>query len=118
MIWLWAFLGGGLGALGRFGLSQILPRALGGFPWATLLTNTLGALLIGFLAGYMAQRTGLHAFWVAGVLGGFTTFSAFSIETLDLLQQARTGLALGYVGLTLLLGLGACWAGLKISGHA
>lgn len=104
--------------MGRFGLAQLLPRVSGGFPWATLAANTVGALLIGVLAGYVAQRAGLRAFWIVGVLGGFTTFSAFSIETLDLLQQRGAGLALAYVALTLALGLCACWIGLKVSGHA
>ena len=118
MTWLWVFLGGGLGALGRFGLTQLLPRAAGGFPWATLAANVAGGLLIGLVAGYMAQRMGLRAFAVIGVLGGFTTFSAFSIETLDLLNQRGVGLALAYVALTLVLGLGACALGLRASGHA
>ncbi len=118
MIWLWVFLGGGLGAMGRFGLAQLMSRAVGGFPWATLLANAVGALLIGLAAGYVAQRAGLRAFWIVGVLGGFTTFSAFSIETLDLLHQRGAGLALAYVAVTLVLGLGACWVGLRISGHA
>ena len=117
-MWLWVFVGGGLGALGRFGLSQLMPRSAGGFPWATLAANMVGALLIGLLAGYLAQRAGLRAFWIVGILGGFTTFSAFSIETLDLMQQRGAGLALIYIALTLILGLGACWIGLRVSGHA
>ena len=118
LTWLWVFLGGGLGALARFALGQLLPRIPGGMAWATLAVNLTGAFLIGLLAGYLMARSGLRAFWLVGVLGGFTTFSAFSFETLDLLHQRGAALALTYVGLTLGLGLMACWGGLKISGHA
>lgn len=112
------FIGGGLGALGRFGLAQALPRAVGGFPWATLAANAIGALVIGLLAGWLANRAGLRAFWIVGLLGGFTTFSAFSLETLDLIDRGALGLAAAYVVASLALGLGACWLGLRIAGHA
>ena len=112
------FMGGGLGALGRFSLSVLIPRAAQGFPWATLIANALGALLIGLLAGWLAERQGLRAFWIVGLLGGFTTFSAFSLETLTLLDRGSAGLALTYVLASLAIGLLACWLGLRIAGHA
>lgn len=85
--------GGALGALMRFWLSTAVYAALGrGFPYGTLAVNVIGSLLMGLLYVLMLERLALGAEWRAfalvGVLGAFTTFSTFSIETLNLLQQA------------------------------
>ena len=118
MSWLLAFLGGGLGALGRYGLALILPRAGEGCPWATLGANLIGSFLIGLIAARVMADETWRVFVVVGLLGGFTTFSAFSYETVGLLQQREIGLAFAYVGASVVLGLGLCWLGMRVSGHA
>ena len=107
--------GGALGAVARYGVGRLLPA--GGWPWATLTVNVAGGLLMGLLAGWLAFRGGVHGesirlFAAVGVLGGFTTFSAFSLETLALWRDGAPALALANVGLNLVLGLAACGLGL------
>ena len=103
-------LGGALGASARYGLS-LLPGK-GAFPVWTFLTNLLGAVLIGFLAGMLAgdesDMSRKNAwFWKTGFCGGFTTFSTFSLEAWNLLEQGKvmTG------GLYIVLSVGCCIAG-------
>ena len=89
-------------------------RLLGaGFPYGTLAVNILGSLAIGLMAGWFLRegveaKPALQAFLITGLLGGFTTFSAFSLETLTLLQRNEMTAAFSYMGLSLLLTLGAC----------
>lgn len=94
MLYFYVFLGGGFGALSRFGIGQMMQHYLGGnFPWGTLAANVLGALLIGFLVAYAEPKapfTHWRALLVTGYLGGFTTFSSFSLETLELFLQGNT----------------------------
>ena len=96
-----AALGGALGALARWGLSTALPHSPGGWPWATLLANLSGCLVLGFLlAALFARSAGppwLRPFLGTGVLGGYTTFSAFSVETLELVRRGAYGIAIIYV---------------------
>lgn len=120
-LWLWVALGGGLGACGRFGLAQIVPVTLvagGQFPWPTFTANAIGSGLIGLAIGGLAEQAWFNefgrAFLVTGVLGGFTTFSAFSLEMVQLTQSGHAGLGIGYALLSLVVcGLGA-WLGLSI----
>ena len=97
---LWVFLGSGLGGVIRFGIgAAILQR--GGMPiWGTLAVNLIGSLLIGIVAGWHAQAPMERDPWriglAPGFLGGFTTFSAFSLETFELLTDRRFGLAAAY----------------------
>jgi len=91
-------LGGALGALSRFWVSIGMHKYLGmGFPWGTLVVNAIGSFAIGFLWGIW-ERTGLSpelkAFLFVGILGGFTTFSSFSLETLNLFKAGDYKLAL------------------------
>jgi len=99
--WLWLFVGGGLGAVARFALgSWVLARASEGFPWGTLAVNWVGCLAIGVAASLFAalpHGPGLRLFLVTGVLGGFTTFSAFGLETFELLADGEGGRAALYV---------------------
>jgi CrcB protein len=97
---LWVALGGGMGAVGRFLISSWM-FVPGRFPWATLAINIAGSFAIGVLWG-AAQHQPWFDSWgryllVTGVLGGFTTFSAFSLETAALLESGRQAQALGYV---------------------
>jgi CrcB protein len=105
-------LGGGLGALARYGLSTALPTADGGFPLATLLTNLAGCFALGLLVGALPHRTRLRALVGTGLLGGFTTFSTLALETDRLLVTAPTT-ALGYVAATTVGGLALARAGLR-----
>jgi fluoride exporter len=107
-------LGGGLGALGRYGLAQALPTGSGEFPWGTLLTNTLGCLLIGVLMVLVTEVCTAHRLvrpvLGVGVLGGFTTFSTYALEVRGLLPGG-VGLAFGYLGGTFLAAMLAVLTG-------
>ena len=96
-----AALGGALGALGRWGVTEALPHDAADWPWATLLVNLSGCLALGLLIGSAFARhprsSWLRPFLGTGVLGGFTTFSAFAVETVQLTDTGRPGLAAGYV---------------------
>lgn len=110
------FLGGGLGAAARHGVN-LLGAQWGNlrFPWGTLLINVVGSLLIGVLAEWFALRTQLpqplRLFLITGVLGGFTTFSAFSLEVGLLLERGQALAAAGYVAASVLGGVGAMFLG-------
>ena len=110
--------GGALGALMRYGVGVAL-AGRGGFPWATLSVNVIGSLLFGFLAIWLTERTPLalelRAFVLIGVLGAFTTFSAFSWETLMLLQQGETTRAAMNMFASVLLCVFAAAAGLWLA---
>ncbi|SNR23836.1 fluoride efflux transporter CrcB [Paracoccus sediminis] len=103
--------GGAIGSVARFGLYRAIP--VQGFPLATLLVNVLGSLVMGLLAALLAQRGGDWApLLLTGILGGFTTFSAFSLDSLTLWERGQgTAMAL-YVAASVLLSLGAVFAGL------
>ena len=92
-------LGGGLGALARYGVGLLVPTVAGRFPWGTFGINVLGCLLIGMLMVVATELIRAHRlirpFLGVGVLGGFTTFSTYSVETLRLLPNA--GLAVVYL---------------------
>jgi CrcB protein len=96
-----AALGGALGALARWGVAEALPREPDAWPWATLLVNLLGCLVLGTLVGRVFDRSAgppwLRPFLATGVLGGFTTYSAFAVETVQLAEAGRVGTAAGYV---------------------
>jgi CrcB protein len=108
------FLGAGLGGVCRFQISVMLPSA-DGFPWATLGINVLGSLLAGVAAALFAPGDPWRLVAVVGFLGGFTTFSAFSIETIQLARNGQFGPALGYVAASIFLGLGAAWSGFAMT---
>lgn len=110
--------GGFLGTMARYVLGGLLYRVKNGatFPYETLVVNVLGCLAIGFLAGIAETRGVLwgrtRAFLFMGVLGGFTTFSSFGYETVQLLREGQETAALLSVLLQVVLGVGAVWAGL------
>jgi len=114
-------LGGALGSMARYGTGLAVARLMPGaaWPWATLMVNGVGGLLMGLLAGWLAQRgsggDGLRLFAAVGLLGGFTTFSAFSLETALMIERRQFGLAAGYVGLSIVLAVAALFLGLMIA---
>jgi CrcB protein len=107
-------LGGVAGALTRYGLGLAFPTAPGAFPWTTLAINVSGCLLIGVLISVV----GTHAVWRpmlgTGVLGGYTTFSAYVVDAERLLHNGRTAAALLYLSGTLVAALLATYAGHRI----
>ena len=108
---IWVALGGAVGAVGRYGTSQLPWK--GASPLLTLATNFLGAVAIGFLSGLFSQRLlGERGklFWQTGVCGGFTTFSTFSLEAVTLFQNGRYLLGGAYV----LLSVALCVAGVLL----
>lgn len=116
-----ALIGGGLGSLVRFwvGAWVIHHYPDEKIPWATLLVNGLGCLVVGLVYGWISDRwfCGLHLRYlvVTGFLGGFTTFSAFSAETVFLFRRGETVLAWGYVLASVAGGLILAWVGGRIS---
>ena len=114
-------LGGGLGAMARYALGGLIGRLKSGwsFPLETLVINVAGCLAIGLLAG-LAESRGVfagttRAFLFAGVLGGFTTFSTFGYETIQLLRDGQLAAASLSAGMQVIGGLGAVWAGAVLS---
>ena len=110
---------GGVGAVCRFALGQFAIRVLDmPSPWPTMIVNCLGAFLIGVLAQFFTLRASESIelqFWlISGLLGGFTTFSAFSLETVLLIQSGRWSEALTYVLLSVLLCVLMCIAGMQL----
>jgi CrcB protein len=116
--------GGTLGSLARYGLSHALPPR-GGVPLGTLIENLLGAFLLGFLLQWLLgrghethRRRWLRLTLGTGVLGGFTTYSAFALELHGLLADGRVGLAAGYALVSIVGGTLACVGGVALAGLA
>ncbi|MFM8680119.1 MAG: fluoride efflux transporter CrcB [Alphaproteobacteria bacterium] len=108
--------GGAIGSVCRYLLAGAIGNATGGaWPWGTLAVNVIGGFAIGALAEAFALRGGvppeLRGFLVTGILGGFTTFSAFSLETMALIERQAWGAALAYVAASVLASLLAAFAG-------
>jgi CrcB protein len=111
------FLGGGIGATARYGLQGIVYRMTGaGFPYGTLVVNVLGSFLIGLLMASFEERfiinPSLRVFLTIGLLGGFTTFSSFSFETLALFRDGSYTLGIANVAANVFVCLGATWLGI------
>ena len=115
MAYLLAAVGGALGALARWGVAEVLPPPDGGWPWATLLVNLTGCLLFGVLITLLAARSPeppwVRPFLAVGVLGGYTTYSAFAVETVGLAEAGEPLLAAGYVLVSVVGGVLAVAAG-------
>lgn len=109
-------LGGALGSVARYGVNIIASRLVTGFPLGTLTVNIVGCFLMGLLASILAFKGGqaLAPLLLTGVLGGFTTFSAFSLDALTLWERGMIGLALAYLLVTVLFSLMAVTAGLAL----
>ena len=106
--------GGVVGATGRWLVGAAFDHEPGTFPWATLAVNVVGALLIGIAASRLQRATPVWSFSVTGLLGGFTTMSAFAVELNDLVDADRTALATIYLAVTLAAGLAAHLVGGKV----
>ncbi len=113
---LWIGIGGFLGANARYFLGRAIVERYGvAFPWGTLTVNVMGSLLIGLIMELLAQRLitdpAYRLFLVVGFLGGFTTFSTFAFETVNLLDDERWLRAGAYILASNLAAIGACLAG-------
>lgn len=111
-------LGGAIGALGRHFVARSVTHALGlGFPYGTLTVNVVGGFAMGVIIALLALRLSLPPAWQAfltvGLLGGFTTFSAFSLEVVLLIERGTLGLAGLYVAASVILSVAALFAGLS-----
>ncbi len=116
---LWIALGGAIGAVLRYlmatGINAWIPV---NFPIGTLLVNSLGCLIIGIVYSLLSTtptyQTTLKPFLVIGILGGFTTFSSYAIETFQLAQTQQIMKALLYIALSNFIGLASAWVGYKV----
>ena len=119
MIYFWIALGSAIGGVARYECNNLVAGAFGqAFPWGTIAVNVAGSFLIGVLASMdsFPDRFGLpgteaRAFLTVGVCGGYTTFSAFSLQTLDLLRAGQWPQALGNIALSVALCIVAVWLG-------
>jgi len=118
-------LGGALGSMARYGVGLAAGRLAPGsvWPWGTLTANVVGGLIMGLVAGWLALRGGvqqesLRVFTAVGVLGGFTTFSAFSLETALMIERREFAMAAGYVALSVVVAIAALFLGLIMARRA
>jgi fluoride exporter len=118
MGYLIVFAGAGLGGALRHCVNLASERLAGAFPYGTLFVNVAGSLLMGLLAGYFATRAGIpqhvRLFLTTGVLGGFTTFSAFSLDAALLIERHAYWSAAAYILGSVILSLAALFAGLSL----
>jgi CrcB protein len=125
MLYLIVFLGAGIGGALRHGVNVGAAKVFGlGFPYGTLIVNVAGSFLMGLLAGFFAYRAGipqhLRLFLTTGILGGFTTFSTFSLDAALLIERHSLGMAAGYLIGSVAAGLSALFFGLAVfrsAGH-
>jgi CrcB protein len=116
--YLWVTFGGALGTAARYWFSGVAANLFGEtFPWGTMLINIFGSFIIGFFAtitgpdGRVFVATEMRQFVMVGICGGFTTFSSFSLQTLNLARDGEMALALANIGLSVILCLVAVWIG-------
>ncbi|MGL4261248.1 MAG: fluoride efflux transporter CrcB [Afipia sp.] len=122
MNYLLVFIGGGLGASLRHAINVGCARACGtNFPYGTFVINISGSLVMGLIAGYLALKGEASQPWrlfvMTGILGGYTTFSAFSLDAVTLYQRGEMGLALFYVLGSVVLSIAGLFAGLALVRH-
>jgi len=109
-------LGGSIGSMIRYAVFLLIRSR--SFPYATLSVNIIGSFIIGLVFALSVKEAGLSSNWrlflATGICGGFTTFSAFSLENMELMQGGRTGLAITYIALSIVLGIAATFAGYQL----
>jgi CrcB protein len=115
-------LGGAIGAVSRYGVDRAIEaRSSSSFPWATLTVNVSGCLLVGFLIAAVVDRheapAWLRAALVVGFCGGYTTFSTFAQETLDLVEGKALALAVANIAVSVALGVTAVFVGTRLGRH-
>jgi fluoride exporter len=122
MTWVLIAIGSALGGIARHATGLLFTQRIGGmFPWGTFTVNALGSLAIGVCGAWVAQAQRdspmqfTREFLMIGFLGGFTTFSAFSLQTLQLARDGKPGLALANVAFSILVCLAAVWLGYAIA---
>ncbi|HEX7853936.1 MAG TPA: fluoride efflux transporter CrcB [Sphingobium sp.] len=114
-------LGGGIGSVLRYQAGKLSLALLGrGWPWGTLFVNVSGGLVMGLFAGWLALRSAgggesQRLFFAVGVLGGFTTFSSFSLETMLMIERGEVASALAYILVSVIASVGALALGLGIA---
>ena len=119
MGYLIVFVGGGIGAALRHGFNIAFARLLGtAFPYATLFENVSGSIVMGMLVAYFAFKSGIPHHWqlflTTGILGGYTTFSTFSLDVALLYERGELALAALYVVLSVALSIGGLFAGIAV----
>lgn len=119
-MFLYAAIGGAIGAAARYGVNVATPKLLGhGFPWGTMIANVAGSFAMGVIIAVMALSWNasqeIRVFLTTGVLGGFTTFSAFSLDFAALYERKEYWLAFGYAGGSVVMSLVAIFAGLYLA---
>lgn len=119
--WIALAVAGGLGTVARAGVTILATRLFGtGFPWGTVAVNALGALAFGMIVGATRSRValpqGIETILLVGLLGGFTTFSSYAFQAVELWESGRPGLAVASVVVSNLLAFVAVWGGLKMVG--
>jgi fluoride exporter len=124
LMYLWVAIGGALGSMGRFWLNGIVSRHFGEtFPWGTMLINISGSLLIGLFAtltgtdGRFFIPASFRTFFMVGICGGYTTFSSFSLQTLNLANNGEWLRAGANVLLSVVLCLAGVWLGFLFANH-
>jgi fluoride exporter len=120
MGFLWVALGGALGSTARYGVNLVAPRVLGdSFPWSTIIVNVLGCLAMGYFTAMFrvkfCDNENLRLLLTTGLLGGFTTFSAFSLDFFGLLQRAQVPLAIVYASGSVIVSIVAVVIGYRIA---
>jgi CrcB protein len=119
MNYLIVFVGAGIGGMLRHGANLLGLRLAGeAFPYATLVVNVLGSFAMGLVAGVFMLKAdlplSLRLFLATGVLGGFTTFSAFSLDAVAIYERGEPAMAALYVAASVILSIAALWAGLSL----
>lgn len=109
---LFVFAGGGLGSVARWGVGRLLPAS--GWPWATLLVNVVGSFALAWVAARWATGHPARTFLGIGVLGGFTTWSTFSYEVIQIWAGGRPAVAVGYAVVAVVGGLAAAALGWRM----
>lgn len=122
--YVWVSIGGALGTAARYWFSGLVANHFGEtFPWGTMFINISGSFVIGFFAtitgpdGRIFASTEMRQFVMIGLCGGYTTFSSFSLQTLNLVRDGETAWALANIGLSVVLCLVAVWIGHVVATH-